>query len=212
MNDFTVLYAYHPYRRQHARRYSIEALAEIERYFGGHVAHVVCNRDTDYAEGVRNHWNVPGSLIICEQDMAPLPEMIEDLVSCPHPACTQPYWLSPASTGFGHPIPSVTAEKDGTGTPLQPGDAWAGRSAVGLVKLGPVIRQGKSVPAGTFYGNVEHAVNTVVGWRWHVHWPMVTHYHGFQESDYERDRHYLEVWRLSRQRQIVQATGSGVMR
>ena len=150
----------------------IQQLPDVEQYYA------YCVGSTDYATALRVYWELSGHMLIVEHDIVPTEEQIRELIDCPHPLCTVPYWLWPKSTGLIDAIQSVRTDGN---FDVPPDQKFADFSSLGLVKLSAEFRASVGKPSIVQWNNVDIEINRLVSlghYRWHIHRPMVEHYHG----------------------------------
>ena len=144
--------------------------------------------DLDYYRGLEVVWGGNHTIVNVEHDMECSDELIQDLLDCPHPACTHAYPLRQ----WGH-----IAHRHGPLPPagsmdwwLRPDEEeeWATYGGIGFCKMTPEARvRPLSEPREwpTLDVIVARAVEgpevvphgAYEGKRWHVHWPAIEHYH-----------------------------------
>ena len=150
-------------------------LPDVEQY------HAYCVGSTDYATALRVYWELSGHMVIVEHDIVPTEEQVRELIDCPHPLCTIPYWLWPESTGLTYALCSAFLVTEHGKVCVPDGEAYADFSALGLVKLSAEFRASVGKPSIVQWNNVDIEINRLVSlghYRWHIHRPMVEHYHG----------------------------------
>jgi len=174
--DWTLIYCYRPGWREWERELSKRAIAHLIDVYGTeHIRVCPSNGRTGYSQVVADHWALPGDLIICEQDMEPNESHIQGLLECTALACSQAYWMMPASTGH------FVADLSG----MKYGEQWAKHAAIGLCRLTEKVRAAMPPPPPLFWGDVENYINKVAqqgAQQWHIHWPCVPHHHGLRSD------------------------------
>lgn len=140
-----VLHAYTPGVREPEQRATWEACRVLEAY-GYRVEHMPCLGEWGYAKGLRSWWEWPGELVLLEQDLAPTPADVRDLLSCPYGLCAARYSLYPVSTHLGAP---VLAHRFWDGEHLRwvlEGEEFAHLAGFGLVRFPSRLRWPGMVP------------------------------------------------------------------
>ena len=134
----------------------------------------------DYWRGLAEHWDHPGPLVNVEHDIEVTDEHVAALLACPEPLCSWAYECHWASTGLDHDVIAAgNGRRDPRSNPdpdcLVGGEEWAAWSAIGLVKLTADVRVGplRREP----WQRLELAVHDAVRGPWHMHWPLVNHWH-----------------------------------
>jgi hypothetical protein len=164
-----------------------------ERY---HVQGIECKREHgefNYCHGLQEvWWPAEKTIINIEQDMECSDELIDGLLSCPHPLCAYAYLVYP--TQLHRYIYCATSRQVDHNNPaksnvywLNKGEEWAVWSSIGFCKIDPIARV---KPLDRLYWQwLEHSVNRIVGtyqhaggagFEWHIHWPEVEHYHDYK--------------------------------
>lgn len=142
------------------------------------VVHWPCDNFLRYHDLIRRYWESDADLILIEQDVVPTIDQLAELLACPEPVCTVPYWIGPASSGQ---LGALISIHDGAARPYDETVMRAPHSALGCVKLAASWRASVAVPARSLWYAVENAINVRVQasvGTWHCHWPICAHYHG----------------------------------
>lgn len=155
------------------------------------IVDVECSGLNDYADAVRNLWNGPHTLINIEQDLEPDEGMIEELLECPEPLCSQMYWLAALSTGRTESLYCAFVGQVNNLRPVEHGEEYADLSGLGLIKLTAEARKAIGMPDQVRWNELDYNLATRIkaaGLRWHCHWPVCLHHHGFMRGENERVR------------------------
>lgn len=161
-----------PSHRPEERAPAMERILALDDHYPLTVWDV--NDTFDYSRGMATAWKQPGTLVNIEHDMAVYPEQVAELLTCPCDLCAFAYWIAPATTGRHEPVIGVRL--------IEGESRWAYDTAIGLCKIKERQRLG-TIPICD-YKSVETYVWNRVGGPWHIHYPPVTHYHGFSEEQY----------------------------
>lgn len=153
----TLLHVYDPKCRPADQVQTWEALGTLQVADLVDVVHAATIGPTSYAAALQDHWEVPGDLLVCEQDIVPRVWHLIELLDCPEDFCTWDYMLANGVAWSSKP-------------------EWFG---AGLVKYGPSARayvvERPQVPQMTWKG-----MPARLRWRlppFHVHRPLVLHNH-----------------------------------
>jgi hypothetical protein len=125
---------------------------------------------------LREYWRTD-DIIWLSHDIVPNNFIMDDLIHCKFPLCSQATYLMPIHTGLSEPVLNnrVRDEKTGSLRWTNYGEEWADIFATDLVKIGlPVQELIGDVPICPWrlFDN-ELAKKCPV--KTHVHWPTVTH-------------------------------------
>ncbi|MCL4499976.1 MAG: hypothetical protein M1335_07035 [Chloroflexi bacterium] len=178
-----ILHCYTPNIRENDQAHCWRALAQLSRYT---VTHVEMTDVFSYSLAVQKAWDVDGDLLIVEQDMAPTVTMIDTLFDCREHACSQAYWLAPASSGALYPFYSGIGL---SGHRIIFGEEWARSSGMGLIRLSREVRERMGRPDLCHFAQLDGQISVRLagsGMHWHMHWPVCPHYHGFMEGENAR--------------------------
>lgn len=141
---------------------------------------IECAGDFDYWQGLATVWGSDRILINVEHDMGVTDEHVAALAACRYGACGWAYrcnWISTGVPGGVIAAGRGVRSLDQSGDPkyLQGGEHWAAWAAIGLVKITPEARVGplRREP----WGLLELAVHDATERPWHMHWPIVNHWH-----------------------------------
>ena len=134
-----------------------------------------------YHQALNPWWDTRTTIVNVEHDMQCNDKLIADLLECRESNCTHAYKIYNPSvvnistgkvTNLQGPKQPYFAQFS-KHTPIQEGDEWADYSGIGLCKLGGTRDH---ILRATPWWQVEYEVNKSVP-MWHVHWPIVEHYH-----------------------------------
>jgi hypothetical protein len=153
----TLLHPYDPACRPADQVETWDALADPQMVSLGEWWHVATVGPLAYAQALQRLWEVPGDLVVIEQDIVARSWHLIELADCPEAFCAFDYLLA-------------------NGEPWTAHDEHFG---AGLVKYGQAARaavvERPQVPQSTWRG-----MPALLRWRlppFHVHRPMVTHNH-----------------------------------
>lgn len=129
--------------------------------------------DDDFGkwEAIVPYWDGPETLVHLDNDIELTDAHIDELLACPHAACSWAYRLHWASCGIAE---GVMAQRF-KGQYVTEGDEWSDISGHGLIKLTRAARVAPLRKA--IWSRVEGSIHESFAGPWHLHWPEVNHWH-----------------------------------
>ena len=185
-----------PYRRNNREEVNL-TITKVEQLATEYkVIFLPCEQSNTYQYALETLWYIPLDVILVEHDMEIKREAIDKLYDCPYPLCAQTYLSHPESTGLDHPI---VAHRNITWVDgkqvvefATEGQEFAMFAAFGMTKIGRMFRKAyppdwekTSEHFSESWIDLDHRFSTWInelGYKWHLHWPVVEHYHKSKSS------------------------------
>ena len=150
----------------HATRLPGEEPLRLDGY---RVLHPVAKRPEQYGMALASIWQQDAAIVNIEHDHPATPELVAELLACPHPLCTHAYQMHLPTTYWAHSTRADAMD----GFWIEQGAEWAAYSAIGFCKIAPEARTRPLGPA--VWQAVELEVNNATTGpsadsKWHVHW------------------------------------------
>ena len=180
MAQTTILHHYVPSARPEDQAVTWAGLALIRENPRWRVVDVAAYSDYSWATELEKLWDLPGSIVNVDQDIAIHPAHLQIFETCPHDACVFAYYVNYANLPHRDPRP-VHRVRVGDHEPhITEGEEWADIAGGGLYRLREPVRRlvtaTPRVPHVT-YRDQDWMLSVRLGVRWHVHWPAVAHHH-----------------------------------
>lgn len=158
------------------------ARSKRPRWTVGKPVEVIRYRPADDDDGLgywrelNQRWFDPTTLVNVEWDMEWSNRLVDDLIACPHAACTHAYMLyRPSTGGAPHYAQRVGLQPPAGGRWITANETWCDYTGIGFCKVERSART-RSL-SETHWKFLDITVSAALNVRWHVHWPEVAHHH-----------------------------------